>query len=183
MTKSPGKKRNASLELFRCLLMFGIVLGHSAYQCGHVLKIGSLTDWTVCGFVFLSGWFGIKFSWSKIAKLIALGVWCALVGNMIGGETNPLVAMLGAKSYAYWFLWAYIILMMFAPIINAAFENVHGGGGEGGNSSRCSNCCLGMGLGVFSGNAGFAQIYAASDRVGRVYIPLTNCHLHVCESL
>lgn len=125
------KERNPSLELFRCLLMFGIVLGHAQYQCGHNPPVGSLTDWCVCGFVFMSGWFGIRFSWRKCFNLAALGVWCAMISNMICGGKNPLAAMLGAKSYGYWFLWSYIILMMFAPIIDGAIKNASCEGGEG----------------------------------------------------
>ena len=59
-------RRNAGLELMRLVMMFGIVLLHVA---GHGAYINKFTprflDWCVCGFVFLSGYFGIRFSAMK----------------------------------------------------------------------------------------------------------------------
>ena len=114
--------RNSSLELFRCMMMFGVVVEHTAGQCAYIEPmVVRLSNWCVCGFIFLSGWFGAKFSWWKSIKLIALGMWCAMVSLMIGGARNPVDAILGVR--AYWFLWAYIIMMIFAPVIDAAIES------------------------------------------------------------
>lgn len=59
-------KRNANLDVLRCLAMFLIVLGHVYqhsifYQTSSVLYfvfIG-LTLWHVDAFLALSGWFGV----------------------------------------------------------------------------------------------------------------------------
>ena len=82
-----GDKRNAGLELMRLAMMFGIVAMHAAGHCAYPEQSGHwvMLDWCVCGFVFLSGWFGIKFSVAKCVKMAALGVWCAFLSNISEG--------------------------------------------------------------------------------------------------
>lgn len=54
--------RNASLELFRLVMMFGICLLH-AQNSGYANRYMTnfLAPCTI-GFVFISGWFGVRFS-------------------------------------------------------------------------------------------------------------------------
>ena len=74
-----GGNRNAAIEFFRCLLMFGIVVQHVVGQSAYIRHGADfLTNWCVCGFVFVSGYFGIKFKPSKFLSLIALGVFVQL---------------------------------------------------------------------------------------------------------
>ncbi len=113
-------KRNAGLELMRLLMMFGIVAMHAAVQCAYP-QDGShwtILDWCVCGFVFISGYFGVKFNVRKCLNMVALCIWCAIVSNIAGGA-GALYAIKGICGY--WFLWAYLLLMMLAPLIDAAF--------------------------------------------------------------
>lgn len=124
MKSSPlkGGGRNASIDFFRCLLMFGIVVQHVVGQSAYIRHGADfLTNWCVCGFVFVSGYFGIKFKPSKFLSLIALGAFCAIVSNMVYGK--GFFVALKAIRY-YWYLWAYLFLMLFAPMINAAFEKL-----------------------------------------------------------
>lgn len=101
--------------------MFGIVVQHVVGQSAYIRHGADfLTNWCVCGFVFVSGYFGIKFKPSKFISLIALGCFCAIVSNMAYG-TPPFVALKAVRYY--WYLWAYLFLMLFAPMINAAFDN------------------------------------------------------------
>lgn len=74
-------KRDCSIELYRVILMFGIVLLHTVGK-GDVRApwIGCLLKFCVTGFVFISGYFGIKFSWGKIGRLYAVAAFCALAG-------------------------------------------------------------------------------------------------------
>ena len=100
--------------------MFGIVVQHVVGQSAYIRHGADfLTNWCVCGFVFVSGYFGIKFKPSKFISLIALGVFCAVVSNMAYGKP-PLVAVKAIRYY--WYLWAYLFLMLLAPMINVAFE-------------------------------------------------------------
>ena len=101
--------------------MFGIVVQHVVGQSAYIRHGADfLTNWCVCGFVFVSGYFGIKFKPSKFISLIALGCFCAIVSNMAYG-TSPFVALKAVRYY--WYLWAYLFLMLFAPMINAAFDS------------------------------------------------------------
>ena len=80
------KQRNMSLELMRLCMVFGIVLLHVITQSGY-LEVGgpftrkfiNLLYPCVAGFVFLSGYFGIRFSWGKVMRLVGLFVFYVLV--------------------------------------------------------------------------------------------------------
>ena len=101
--------------------MFGIVVQHVVGQSAYIRHGADfLTNWCVCGFVFVSGYFGIKFKPSKFISLIALGCFCAITSNMAYG-VSPFEALKAVRYY--WYLWAYLFLMLFAPMINSAFEN------------------------------------------------------------
>lgn len=72
--------RDNRIEVFRCLMMFGICLLHAITQGGHIVRWADNALHTcVVGFVVISGWFGIKFSWGKVFRIVALTAWCALV--------------------------------------------------------------------------------------------------------
>lgn len=78
MKKMLHTMRRPEVELFRCVLMFLIVLYH-AYMHGifgpeHSIArktwwgflCSSMLVWHVDGFVAISGWFGIRFSFKKL---------------------------------------------------------------------------------------------------------------------
>jgi len=70
-------ERNPAIELYRVMLMFGICVLHSITQCGHNIPwIANILLSCVVGFVFITGWFGVKFSWWKIIKLYVLSNFC-----------------------------------------------------------------------------------------------------------
>lgn len=122
-------KRDANIELYRCLLMFGIVLLHTVGQSlGEDIWFSSGLMFCVNGFLLISGYFGIKFSWDRIGKLYAIGYWSSLVGAfamMSVGEGAFISAW--HSVYDSWFLHAYILLMMVSPILNGYMERFKGG--------------------------------------------------------
>lgn len=70
-----NKERNAGPELYRILLMSMIVLGHMAWGQSEGWTLWALCVlpiWHVDGFVSLSGWYGVRFSWMKIFKLLGV---------------------------------------------------------------------------------------------------------------
>lgn len=78
------KQREANIEVYRVALMFGICLLHTIGYGGNT------TPWMqnvllscVVGFVFISGWFGVKFSWWKLVKLYGIGLYCAMVFGIL----------------------------------------------------------------------------------------------------
>ena len=109
--------------------MFGICLLHSVMQGGHPCRwLGNLLLPCVCGFVFVSGWFGIRFSMKKILKLYGVGLYAACVCATVPIVQTGDFVLLGylelvAKLWKnFWFLHAYVVMMCFAPAINFVLE-------------------------------------------------------------
>ena len=110
-------KRNASIELFRLLLMFGICLLHSAINPGYSRAwFINITCFCVTAFAFISGYYGISFRPSKIVRLVATGVICAL----ICGRGN--ISRAWGIYVEYWFLHAYVLMMCLAPLVDGALS-------------------------------------------------------------
>lgn len=124
------KKRSASVELFRCLLMYGICLFHSLGQGPYnIPMLSNLLKCCVIGFVLISGFYGVRFSWYKLAKLYGVAFLAILLSNVAycllnfsPSDFNGALARFNRDFRACWFLHAYAGLMMITPIINAAFD-------------------------------------------------------------
>lgn len=116
--------RDARIELYRCLMMFGICLLHSVSQGGYgnVYLARALCS-CVVGFVVITGWFGIGFKWMKVVRLLGTAVWCAVVSCLVCGAPGMWFKTL----LSYWFVWAYLALMLLSPIVDAAIERVKEG--------------------------------------------------------
>lgn len=122
--------RNASLDVYRCFLMFGICLLHAIAQGErNVAWAANCLSWCVPAFVFISGWYGIRFSFLKLLKLYGISFYCAaiFVGvDMLictgGGEGCVVFRRIWAIATGQWFLNAYAVLMCFAPMLNKAVE-------------------------------------------------------------
>lgn len=126
--------RNPSIELYRVGLMFGICLLHSItfgpYKC---VWASNILESCVVGFVFISGWFGVKFSWRKLAKLYGIGLYAALVFGLLSWLIGDVDTFCGALmlgwhklTHGFWFLHAYAFMIMLSSAINAL---ICGGGG------------------------------------------------------
>lgn len=76
-------------------------------------------------FVFISGYFGVKFSLSKLIALYSLAVFYCCLEAVIGGAVGNgyVSAVLDAwrAQDGYWFLHAYAMLMMVAPLMENVF--------------------------------------------------------------
>ncbi len=73
-----NRKRNSAIEIYRVVLMLGIVALHeySYVGMGHNWVPRLLTS-CVVGFVFISGYYGVKLSLAKLAKLYGVAIFCA----------------------------------------------------------------------------------------------------------
>lgn len=110
-------ERNTSIELYRCVLMFGICVLHSAITPGYGrVWLINLLCFCVDGFAFITGYYGCRFKPSKVIRLFLIGAFCALV--CAKGDFDELVRIFGD----YWFLHAYILMMVFAPLIDLTLE-------------------------------------------------------------
>ena len=129
------KPRNMSVEAFRCLLMFLIVLGHSlSFWCGSkgfaewpgwCLVFAGLIIWHVDAFVAISGWYGIKFSFRKFIYLLSIIAFYGLFNEVCacvwggGGFSWTWLYKRGG-----WFAPCYLVLMLSSPMINAAVDAI-----------------------------------------------------------
>jgi len=123
--KMPSR-RNMSIELMRIAMMFGIVLLHVITQAHHFTEGGvftrkfiNLLSPCVEGFVFISGYFGIRLSFDKPLRLLGL------VGLYAIALCVPFTSNRSAYIWAThnWFVYGYLVLMLMSPALNAAFEN------------------------------------------------------------
>lgn len=127
-------RRNASVELLRCLLMFLIVFHHSAYWglwrgdgSQHLLLLVGTAAimWHVDAFVAISGWFGIKFTWTKFFNLwVQVAFYSVLNILWKAGQSHW---QLTARDWCVgggWFTAAYFLLMLISPVLNNAIENI-----------------------------------------------------------
>jgi len=109
--------------------MYGICLLHMLHS-GLFMRRGldNLMSTCVVGFVFISGWFGIRFTWQKVFKLVVIGVYCAIVAGVFhmivvsdSFSCDALAKICWWNLKCYWFLWAYIGLMLLAPLVEPLF--------------------------------------------------------------
>lgn len=122
------QNRNPSVELLRVLMVFGICWLHAITTCARINSPLSRINYflypCVVGFVFITGWFGISFSWRRLLKLYGVSAYCALVAWVVHAlesgrcSLDPLLAILKDN----WFLKGYVVVMLFAPIVNLALE-------------------------------------------------------------
>ena len=120
-------KRDGRIDLFRCACMAGVVLLHSLTQGGYADShrgLDNLMTPSVVGFVFISGYFGITFRWNGVLKLLGVGVASFMTLVVASGDFR---SSFGITGY-WWFLWMYLVLMAFAPVVNALFDENNLGG-------------------------------------------------------
>ncbi|MGN0886205.1 MAG: hypothetical protein ACI4RT_04320 [Candidatus Spyradenecus sp.] len=125
----PLRPRQAAPEVYRVALMFGICLLHSiTFSAGdRALWPWRLLHSCVDGFAFLSGWYGLTFRPSKFIRLYALALFCGGLIFCFGWLTDayPLALDLATLKLIRgllvgpWFLNAYALLMLLAPLVDA----------------------------------------------------------------
>ena len=117
-------QRDEGVESLRVMLIFGICFLHSITMCGHPNRWISQPLWAcVDAFVFISGYYGIKFKVSKLVRLYTLGLVCSaiavMVAAMLGLVKLPILKecwlIYTQKS---WFLHAYAVMMLLAPLVD-----------------------------------------------------------------
>lgn len=86
---------------------------HNVMWLNHALLVG------VVGFVVISGWFGVKFSWRKVFHLYGVAAYGAFVSGLLASFIGDVH---GVREYVflmlntfreYWFVHAYVIMMIF----------------------------------------------------------------------
>lgn len=139
-TKTP---RNSAVELLRILAMGMIILSHACYHGGYgdtyspasinrlFLQFGYLGNLGVDLFVLISGYFQcrIEFRSRSLSKILSqvwfysvvlYGVCCFGFGRSL-----PLLdALLPTIFGTYWFVTAYVVLLLLSPYLNRLIHNL-----------------------------------------------------------
>jgi hypothetical protein len=110
--------------------MLGVVLLHThGYSIEHHDWFGRMLTFCVPGFVFISGYFGIKFTVWKLVRLYMTAIFgvCVVMAAVVLFTDQihniaDYVRQVFEKLNACWFLHAYAVLMFFSPMLNAALE-------------------------------------------------------------
>lgn len=121
-------KRNPAIDLFRLLLMMGILVLHliSMEQYWTQMRhVAYLLLPCVDGFVLITGYFGLRFSIRKIVMLYLVAFWSLL---MVCGLQHFLDGGVCVCEYfrlfkELWFLHAYALMMCFTPMVEAVFDS------------------------------------------------------------
>lgn len=136
LSDSPTKRNhNPGVAVFRCLLMWLIVLHHSICHT----KFGSDMRWlpvflltipAVDGFLSISGWYGVRLKWGKVVDLAGqIAFYAVLFSGLsiilarMGIVEHPVVAVGNA-----WYGIAYLALLVLSPLLNAGLESLISGG-------------------------------------------------------
>lgn len=116
-------RRNVGLDIFRIIMMFGICLIHSCGQGAYKnVTLHNMVLPCVVGFAMLSGYFGLRFTPSKLLRLYALAIGYCFVIPIIGqsygddGYLRSVISTWGAP-WRYWYLHAYAALFCLSPAL------------------------------------------------------------------
>lgn len=111
-------KRNVGIDLFRCVLVYGICAYH-AFYCGEYASgsMSRLWTWCVPAFAFVSGYYGVRFRMSKLLHLYVIALLCFSVPMYLGGGLHELFAQC-------WYLHAYALLLLISPLLNSALSTM-----------------------------------------------------------
>lgn len=138
---SVRQERISSFELLRIIAMLLVMLGHSHLRIDPLVQsapslmlfVKSLTACVatmgVPIFIAISGWFGIRFKISGLAKYLfqVLFILCAVYGLSIAiglSEFNSDGIKTSMGFYeGYWFIIGYLGLYLFSPILNSFVDN------------------------------------------------------------
>lgn len=125
-------KRQESIEVLRCLLMFLIISQHAFLlgvmgNCWEVwtLLFTALVAWHVDAFIAITGWFGVKFAPSKIIRLIGLMTWysaLSLLWTCVIDRNSLCIKGLGITGG--WFGATYLMLLCVISFVNAGIEKL-----------------------------------------------------------
>lgn len=142
-----NKQRESNIELLRLLSMFALLFFHfythsllssdvygsqSGFWKNLPLVLTSLTSLQVNIFILISGWFGIRTTPKKIINFYLLcasyGVLTYLIslgiGNSFSIKDLAVSFMPFSLMKGWWFVKAYLFLMLLAPLFNKAIEHM-----------------------------------------------------------
>ena len=138
--------RDSNIELLRIVSMILVMVVHADYvSFGPPTQtdisnsflysfsrsvIEAISAICVNVFVLISGWFGIRYKTERLFGLlfqvlfISILIYCVLIicGLVDVLNIKELVGVFLMKNSAYWFVRAYLVLYIFAPVLNSFVE-------------------------------------------------------------
>ena len=136
------KQRDSNMELLRIIAMFLVMLFHidfiSLNGTNHItpeftplksfirIFLANSTFTCVDVFVLLSGWYGMKFKYSKLGELIFQVLFFSIISYVVFaffGITNYKLLLHVFFLDAYWFVPTYLVLYISSPILNSFINN------------------------------------------------------------
>lgn len=132
------KKRNSSIELLRIIAMIDIVMFHylsrncNLYAVENSRIAEDVNLWKemifqyigylgVPCFMFISGYYGIKFKWGRFGGIVEQCFFYGIVSFIglwfINGNRPPFYELLAINNY--WFMVAYLMVMLISPALNS----------------------------------------------------------------
>lgn len=129
-------KRNSSVEFLRILFMLLIVIGHVYahgsnldYQCiydfsGQINTFWHTSMFSLCkigvtGFMFITGYYGIKFDFKKLVTLYFTALFYYVILSRGGGIINMI------QPYSlWWYLNSYCFIYILSPFIEFGFKAI-----------------------------------------------------------
>ncbi len=129
--------RQSNLELLRIVAMFYIVLYHLICNCALVAANGFLYELStlmlhigVICFMLISGWFGVRFSWKGLLRLVLMCLACNTlvyivlwaVGKMPFTLETIVTAATPLAHNAWWYFSIYVIFYLISPLLNAFLD-------------------------------------------------------------
>ena len=141
-------RRESNVELLRIISMILVLVSHASYTSissptqedisvsldSSLLRAlnEALSEVCVNAFVLISGWYGIKARGKRFAELLFQVLFVSIIiyiamritGLIRPMDVNGWVELILIKHKGYWFVKAYIILYLFAPVLNTFVDNV-----------------------------------------------------------
>lgn len=142
LRQKPQKQRNSSVEMLRLFFMFCIVLFHVYLHGSHfdyewIYSLGSElgTSWNlvlyslsmlgVTGFMFISGYYGVNLSCSKLFQILFSTFFYALTLTLAFSAVslkNCLYIIFAFENY--WYVSSYLAILILSPIINKGIKSL-----------------------------------------------------------
>lgn len=137
------KKRNSSIELLRIIAMIDIVMFHylsrncNLYAVENSRIAEDVNLWKemifqyigylgVPCFMFISGYYGIKFKWGRFGGIVEQCFFYGIVSFaglwLINGNRPPFYELLAINNY--WFMVAYLMVMLISPALNSMIASL-----------------------------------------------------------
>lgn len=127
-----AQKRDSSAELYRIALTFGICFLHSITNGGYNTPwFSNIFLSCVNGFAFITGYYGVPFKPSKVIRLFATSIFIGLIVYGAGcwaglyplpALTVEVIKLLRSILLESWFITAYAVLLLVAPMIDGILK-------------------------------------------------------------